>query len=161
MMLLSWDLTVWWTRFCKIEALSHVRLRRHIVVTAHLQRRAQPTDGTVQELSHPFFLFAATLCSHRADHPLAFFRAHPEEALEELALSRDGLVHPSEHVADIAQRVVRVQLYRSREAARAAACQSRGERAQQRRLARLREQGQGFAAMEGGSFTEDTSIYSG
>lgn len=74
--------------------------------------------------------------------------AHAKEPLEELALGGDRLVHPCEHVADIAQRVVRVQLDRAWQPARPAARQGGRERAQERRLARMGERGEGFAAEE-------------
>jgi hypothetical protein len=50
----------------------------------------------------------------RTDHPAA---RRAEERLGELALARERLVHPREHVARVPQRVVRTQLDRPQELA--------------------------------------------
>ena len=83
------------------------------------QGAAEPHDGSVHKLAQPLVLCMRGR-AHGAGHARA--RVDAEQRLEELALRRDRLVHPCEHVADVAQRVVRVQVDRPRAgAARAAA----------------------------------------
>lgn len=97
-------------------------LRPNRLQHARAQRAAQARDGSVHELAQPL-VFGVRRCAHGAGHARA--RVDAEQRLEELALGRDRLVHPCEHVADVAQRVVRVQLDRPcacAAAGRAAGC---------------------------------------
>ena len=83
--------------------------------------------------------------AHGAGH--AHARVDAEQRLEEFALSCDRLVYPREHVTDVAQRVMRVQIDRSCAGAARSAPGRQGAREgrEERGLARLREYGEGLA----------------
>jgi hypothetical protein len=94
--------------------------------TAHtdLERRTQAPDRTINERAHLGLARTRRRTPVRADHPPA---GRAEERLGELALARERLVDPREHVARVPQRVVRVQLDRAWEPARPATRERSGE----------------------------------
>lgn len=84
---------------------------------AHPEWTAAAFEIAIQHVPDKLLLLARLLHhSHAADHPPRVL--HAEERLEELALAGGRLVDPSEHVADVALRIVGVELDRSRETVR-------------------------------------------
>ena len=112
-------------------------LRAHRLLHAHPERPTQALHCAVHHLAHPRLLLGLSELAWGADHPPG--AARPEKALEELALRRDRLVHPCEHVTDVPKRVVSVQFDRAWETAGAAAGEGVHKRREERRLSRLRE----------------------
>lgn len=81
---------------------------------------------------------------HLAHPPRTFFivALRPKQALEELALARHRLVQPGEHVADVADGVVGVQLDGSWQAVRTAAREGVEEEVENRDRAGCAEDGE-------------------
>jgi hypothetical protein len=116
------------------------RVSLALLAQAHgvdLKRRTQAADRAINERTHLRLARARRRTPVRADHPPA---RRAEERLCELALARERLVHPREHVARVPQRVVSMQLDRPREPARPATRERSGEGGGQRAGAGLREQ---------------------
>ena len=133
---------------CDLVRVQAALLRADRLQHACAQRTTEPRHGGIHELAKPLVL---RVCwwAYGAGHTRASIDA--EQGLKELALRRDCLMHPREHVADVAQRVMGMQVDRSCAcAARAAAsCQGACEGREERGLARLRENGKGIAGQPG------------
>lgn len=113
-MLLSCERIVCCTRVCA-KILSQNTASATTKLT-HLQRRADLPNCNVHKLRDPFLFLSGTECADAADHPPLIL--HAKEAFEELPFRSNRLVHPTEHVPDVSQRVVRVQLDRTGQAPR-------------------------------------------
>jgi len=134
------------------KARDFVRVQAALLRTDRLEYTrakwaAETRDGCVHELAEPLVLGVCRR-AHGAGHARA--RVEAEQRFEELALCGDRLMHPREHVADVAQRVVRVQVDRPRACAACApaGCQGAREGGEERGLARLREHSEGIAGQE-------------
>lgn len=131
------------------EARDLVRVQAALLRTDRLEyarakRAAETCNGCVHKLAEPLVL-GVRGGAYGAGHARACVEA--EQRFEELALCRDRLVHPCEHVANVAQRVVRVQVDRPLACAACAAAGGQGARegGEKRGLARLCEHGEGIA----------------
>lgn len=127
------------------KILSVFRLLQMYVPT-HLQRKPKLLKSLVHQLLNPILLLTLLKPPHATNHPS--IALHAKQAFQELALTSDSLVHPREHVADVAERVVRVDLDGARETTWAAARECVHEGVEERGLAGLGEDGEGFAVVE-------------